>query len=144
MARALQSGIVTSSGAMPGSELPWRVISLLNVFRLLLPMLLLLVFFFDAPTHSVGNHHPGMFLAVAVGYFVFGLICIQTIARRYPPVEWQAMLQLGVDAVAMGMLIHASGGVSSGLATLLVLPTLYPRIAGRQARSMAGPRIVLS
>ena len=33
------------------------------------------------------------------------------------------MLQLGVDALAIGMLIHSSGGVSSGLATLLVLPT---------------------
>jgi two-component system sensor histidine kinase PilS (NtrC family) len=133
MARALQSGIVPASGSLPGSELPWRVISLLNIFRLLLPMLLLLVFFFDAPTHSVGGHHPGMFLAVAVGYFVFGLICIQTIARRYPSIEWQAMLQLGVDAVATGMLIHASGGVSSGLATLLVLPTgVTATIVGRR------------
>jgi two-component system sensor histidine kinase PilS (NtrC family) len=123
MARALQSGIATSNATLPGSELPWRVISLLNLFRLMLPMLLLLVFFFDAPTHSVGSRHPGMFLAVAVGYFIFGLLCIQTIASRYPAVEWQAMLQLGVDALVMGMLIHASGGVSSGLATLLVLPT---------------------
>ncbi len=33
------------------------------------------------------------------------------------------LVQLVVDAVAIGMLIHSSGGVSSGLATLLVLPT---------------------
>ncbi len=32
------------------------------------------------------------------------------------------MIQLGVDAVAMSILIHASGGISSGLATLLILP----------------------
>ncbi len=86
-------------------------------------MLLLLVFFFNAPSNSVGSQQPGLFLSVAVGYFAFGLVCIQTIQSRTPSAEWQAILQLVVDAIAISVLIHASGGVSSGLATLLVLPT---------------------
>ena len=84
MARPLQPGMATTGRTPVDADLPWRVISLLNVYRLLLPMLLLLVFFFDAPTHSVGQHQPGLFLAVAVGYFVFAVVCIQTIARRTP------------------------------------------------------------
>src|SRR5512135_2430588 len=130
MARALQSGIATPAkgGARPPSapaegDYGWRVISLVNVFRLLLPMLLLLVFFFDTPTQSIGREQPGLFLSVAVAYFAFALVCILTIQRRWPPLEWQALVQLGVDGVAMAMLIHASGGIASGLATLLVLPT---------------------
>ncbi|MGB7905083.1 MAG: ATP-binding protein [Steroidobacteraceae bacterium] len=123
MARALQTELTESGRGATGIELPWRVLSLLNVFRLLLPMLLLLVFFFNAPSNSVGAQQPGLFISVAVGYFAFGLVCIQTIQSRIPSAEWQAILQLLVDAVAMSMLIHASGGVSSGLATLLVLPT---------------------
>ncbi|MDH4166607.1 MAG: ATP-binding protein [Gammaproteobacteria bacterium] len=123
MARALQTELTESGRGTTGIELPWRVLSLLNVFRLLLPMLLLLVFFFNAPSNSVGAQQPGLFMSVAVGYFAFGLVCIQTIQSRIPSAEWQAILQLLVDAVAMSMLIHASGGVSSGLATLLVLPT---------------------
>ena len=85
-------------------------------------MLLLLVFFFDAPTRGVGSQQPGLFIGVAVLYFAFALLCIQTIQRRSPSVQWQAMIQLGVDTLAMTLLIHASGGVSSGLATLLVIP----------------------
>ena len=39
MARALKSGIAEAAGrATSNIELPWRVLSLLNVFRLLLPM----------------------------------------------------------------------------------------------------------
>lgn len=132
MAHALQPGPVSAAGSQVDVDLPWRVISLLNVFRLLAPMLLLMVFFFDAPTHSVGREHPGLFLAVAVAWFAFAVVSIQAIARRSPSLSWLAMIQIAVDAVAMALLIHASGSVSSGLATLLVLPagataTIVPR-----------------
>jgi two-component system sensor histidine kinase PilS (NtrC family) len=123
MARVLKAELTESGWGATGIELPWRVLSLLNVFRLLLPMLLLLVFFFNAPSYSVGSQQPGLFLSVAVGYFAVGLVCIHTIQSRTPSAEWQAILQLVVDAIAISVLIHASGGVSSGLATLLVLPT---------------------
>jgi two-component system sensor histidine kinase PilS (NtrC family) len=123
MPPALKPGLLDGVRPAPNVELPWRVLSLLNVFRLLLPMLLLLVFFFDAPTNSVGAHQPGMFIGTTVAYFAFALACIQTLQARTPSAEWQALAQLFVDAIAIGMMIHASGGVSSGLATLLVLPT---------------------
>jgi two-component system sensor histidine kinase PilS (NtrC family) len=120
MTRALQSGM--SMAGTPAEEQAWRVIGLLNVFRLIMPMVLLLIFFFDAPTHSVGSRHPGLFIGIAVTYFTFALVSIQTIQWRVPSSQWQAMIQLGVDMLATTLLIHASGGISSGLATLLVLP----------------------
>jgi len=116
----MESGISTGPGSV--SDLPWRVIGLLNVFRLIVPMVLLLIFFFDAPTRSVGSHRPGLFLGIAVAYFIFGIVSIQTIQRRWPSADAQALLQLAVDTLAMVLMIDASGGVSSGLGTLLVLP----------------------
>ncbi|MBP9593428.1 MAG: hypothetical protein KBE42_15255, partial [Steroidobacteraceae bacterium] len=98
-----------------GTDLPWRVIGLLNLFRLLVPMVLLLVFFFDAPTRSVGTLKPGLFLGVCVAYFAFGLVSMQAVQRRWLPPEWLALLQLGVDALAVTLVIHASGGMESGL-----------------------------
>jgi len=114
----------SSMASGPGGthDLPWRVLGLLNVFRLVVPMVLLLVFFFDAPTRSVGTHRPGLFLGISVAYFVFGIVSIQTIQRRWPAAQAQALAQLAVDTVAMVLLIHASGGISSGLGTLLILP----------------------
>ena len=116
----MQGGI--SPGPAAASDLPWRVVGLLNVFRLIVPMALLLVFFFNAPTRSVGTHQPGLFLGVCVAYFAFAVISIRTIQHRWPSAELQALVQLTADTVALVMLLHASGGVSSGLGTLLILP----------------------
>jgi len=116
-------------------DLAWRVIGLLNIFRLLVPMVLILLLFFDAPSRSVGTVLPGLFLGISVAYFTFGLVCIQPIQRRWPGAEWMALFPLAVDAVAITLLIHASGGVGSGLGTLLFLPVgataaiVKPRLA---------------
>jgi two-component system sensor histidine kinase PilS (NtrC family) len=116
-------------------DLAWRVMGLLNIYRLLVPVVLLLVFLFDSPYRSVGAVNPGLFIGICAAYFTFGLICIQAIQRRFPSVLWQALFQLSMDAIALVLLIHSSGGVSSGLATLLILPVggtaaiIEPRIA---------------
>ena len=60
--------------AAGSSDLSWRVIGLLNIFRLLVPMVLILVFFFNAPDRSVGTVHPGLFLGICVAYFTFALV----------------------------------------------------------------------
>jgi two-component system sensor histidine kinase PilS (NtrC family) len=116
-------------------ELAWRVIGLLNIFRLLVPMVLILLFFFNAPQRTVGVALPGLFLGVCVAYFTFGLVSIQPIQRRWPSAEWMALFPLAVDGLAITLLIHASGGIGSGLATLLFLPVgataaiVNPRLA---------------
>ena len=116
-------------------DLAWRVVGLLNVFRLLVPMVLILLLFFNAPNRSVGTVLPGLFLGICVAYFTFGLVCIQPIQQRWPGVEWMALFPLALDGLAMTLLIHASGGIGSGLATLLFLPVgatatiVRPRLA---------------
>ncbi len=133
MARAIEAAEIARTAEL--ADLPWRVIRLLNIFRLLVPMVLLLVFFFDAPQHSVGSRFPGAFLGTCVAWFAFGLVSISTIQRRWPNAEWQALIQLAADTIAVAFLLHASGGMSSGLATLLVLPSgatatiVKPRLA---------------
>jgi two-component system sensor histidine kinase PilS (NtrC family) len=116
-------------------DLAWRVIGLLNIYRLLVPMVLVLLLFFNAPNRSVGTALPGLFLGIAVAYFAFALVCIQPIQRRWPGAEWMALFPLAVDGISLTLLIHASGGIGSGLATLLFLPVgataaiVRPRLA---------------
>ena len=65
-------------------DLAWRVIGLLNIYRLLVPMVLILLLFFNAPNRSVGTALPGLFLGISVAYFAFALVCIQPIQKRWP------------------------------------------------------------
>ncbi len=124
------------TSGLPG-DLAWRVITLLNIFRLLVPMLLILLFLFNTPTRSVGTDSPGLFLGVCVAYFAFALVAIQPIQRHWPTVQWMALFPLAVDTAAILLLIHASGGVGSGLATLFFLPV------GATA-AIVGPRMALA
>jgi two-component system sensor histidine kinase PilS (NtrC family) len=116
-------------------DLAWRVIALLNIFRLLVPMVLIVLLYFNAPNRSVGTALPGLFLGICVVYFTFALVCIQPIQRRWPGAEWMALFPLAMDGLAITLLIHASGGIGSGLATLLFLPVgatatiVRPRLA---------------
>ena len=119
--KSISSGSPGTPAAL-AAEFPWRVLGLMNVFRLVAPMVLLLVFFFDAPRRSVGTQSPGLFIGICAAYFSFGLDSIQVLQRRWPSVQWIALFQVAVDAVAITLLIHASGGVTSGLGTLLILP----------------------
>ncbi len=125
----------TTEPAAP-AEFQWRVLGLMNVFRLTAPMVLLLVFLFDAPNRSIGTQNPGLFIGICAAYFAFGLVSLQPIRRRWPSLQWLALLQVAVDVIAIVLLIHASGGASSGLATLLILP------AGATA-TIVSPRLAL-
>jgi two-component system sensor histidine kinase PilS (NtrC family) len=133
MARSIEAlGLAQSAEQV---DLPWRVIGLLNIYRLLAPMVLLLVFFFDSPRESVGSHLPGLFVGICAAWFAVALVSIGTIQRRWPGAQWQALILLAIDTIAVTLLIHASAGASSGLATMLVLPSgatatiVKPRIA---------------
>ncbi|MFO1392154.1 MAG: ATP-binding protein [Steroidobacteraceae bacterium] len=118
------------------ADLPWRVLGLLNIFRLTVPMVLLLVFFFDAPRRSVGAHSPGLFIGICAAYFAFGLVSTQPVQRRWPSAEWLALFQLAVDMAAILAFVHSSGGASSGLGMLLIVP------AGGTA-TIVSPRLAL-
>jgi two-component system, NtrC family, sensor histidine kinase PilS len=106
------------------SDLAWRVIGLLNLYRLLVPLTLIAMQIFARPAWSLANERSSVFLAVCIAYFTAAVLLV--IARR---LQWSslrivALVNASVDAVAIGFILYASGGVTSGLAILLVLPVL--------------------
>ena len=101
--------------------LAWRVLALVNLFRLLVPMLFAILYGTIGST-SVGQEHPLLFAAVALFYFLFAVVCIASIRRRWLGIQTQAVASVCVDVVAIALLTYASGGMNSGLAALLVLP----------------------
>ena len=70
----------------------------------------------------VGQIYPALFVGVLTAYFLFAIVSISSLRRRWPAVTTQVLLHVITDLVAINLLTYASGGLISGLAVLLILP----------------------
>ena len=112
------------------ADLARRVTSLLNLYRLLVTVVLVGALLLAGRSSAA---HPLLFLATCASYFgaAAGLIVFRRLSRKAPPLT---PLANGVlDATVIGLILYASGGVSSGFGILLVLPVLaLTLLAGRR------------
>ncbi len=111
-----------ASTATAPSDLAWRVIGLVNLYRLLVPLVLLAVQWLGGPQLAMLTTQPEMLLSICIGYFFVGVLMV--VARRlsWPSIRRVALLNATVDAVAIALILYSCGGVVSGLGILLVLP----------------------
>jgi two-component system sensor histidine kinase PilS (NtrC family) len=118
-------------------DLTWRVLTTLNAIRVLIAVGLLALFFAGGEHPIFGERNPTMFSATAAGYLVFALVSVMSLHMRWLPLGVQSVTQSVVDIVAIIILMHASGGIESGLGGLLiifigagslVLPLRFPTI----------------
>ncbi|MEM9383651.1 MAG: HAMP domain-containing sensor histidine kinase [Pseudomonadota bacterium] len=129
----VQPSAVASEAATPvgfdAAEVPhgptdfqWRVLSLLNGFRLLVVVLLLALFYLPTGPRAVGSAAPLLFLVTILLYLILAVGSVYLIARREPAPSAQVYLQVLGDILAIATLVYASGGIASGLGNLLVVP----------------------
>jgi two-component system sensor histidine kinase PilS (NtrC family) len=118
--RSLRSDALLQ-GAMEETDLTWRVLGTLNIFRLILGAVLLGLFFAGGDPRFFGERYPALFSATGAGYLVFAIISGLAIRHRWVTAGPQILTQVTVDIAAIVILMHASGGISSGLGGLLVV-----------------------
>src|SRR5215469_5777045 len=106
------------------SDLAWRVIGLLNLYRVLVPLLLLAMLHFGDAGWGLTPARPQLFEGACIAYFTAAVLLI--IARRlhWSSLRIVALVNASVDALAIAFILYAAGGVASGLAILLVMPVL--------------------
>lgn len=102
-------------------ELGWRILITLNAFRLLISTSLLLLFVVDTEPHFFGETKPTLFAATAAGYLVFAILSAVSLRHRWVPRNVLATTQLIADIGAIALLMHASGGIATGLGGLLII-----------------------
>jgi two-component system sensor histidine kinase PilS (NtrC family) len=102
-------------------DFAWRVLILLNLFRLSVGALLLAVFYLVSAPRIVGDTGPAMAQRALIGLLLAGCVFLVLLHRRQPNLAWQTYLQFATDLVAVMLLLHASGGVSSGLGGMLIV-----------------------
>ena len=118
-----QSTLNLTSGqaADSANEFHWRALSSLGVFRLFIGVMLMAVFLSSDSPRFFGEENPTLFLLTLLIWFAFAVIGAVACSRRSIAVEFLTQLQLLFDIAAIVTLMLASGGISSGIAGLLII-----------------------
>jgi len=104
------------------SDLAWRVVGLVNLYRLLIAGGLFIASQISTVQDLLDIQQPTALAVICAVYFLAG---IGLIALRRLPFTGLRLLTLThalVDSVAISLILWASGGVNSGLGILLLLP----------------------
>jgi two-component system sensor histidine kinase PilS (NtrC family) len=104
------------------TDLAWRVIGLVNLYRLLVPPALYALFAFAGANSSLGEARPPLFLWTCIVYLAAGVAIVVGGRRLLPNLRVTTFVHAMVDAIAISLLMFASGGVASGIGILFVVP----------------------
>jgi two-component system, NtrC family, sensor histidine kinase PilS len=110
-----------SAASQRHADLAGRIVGLANLYRLLAALVLLAVHWLTLPTPAFGALMPGLFVLTLAVYFALGVV-LTINARRWTNRRLLVLCYALVDTAAIAMLLYTSGGVTSGLAILLVIP----------------------
>ena len=99
----------------------WRPLFYFSLYRCTLALLLLLLVLWGVMPRDEGQLYPRLFRWVIAGYLVYALLATAAVQQRWARLERQVAVQIFLDIVAITLLVHAAGGLSSGFGLLLVV-----------------------
>lgn len=113
----------------------WAPLRLLNLYRLTLSAVAMLVCVANIAPSPLASESFSLFFNVSAIYLLFSLLNIITIRKQWPRFDFQVYSHVFADITAIILLLHASGGVTSGLGILLIIAVAGGSllIAGRAA-----------
>ncbi len=100
----------------------WRPLHLLNLYRLLISGIFASLFFSGMILNPFGNTYPELFEIISLAYFSGSILIGITIRWHWPALWLQTHSHIIFDFCAILLIMHASGGVKSGVGLLLILP----------------------
>jgi len=117
----------------------WKPLEFLNTFRFLISFMLITLIYSTILIAPFGSRDHELFFAVSAAYLALSVIYALMLRWRQPRFTIQVAIQLGTDVIAIILLMHASGGVSSGVGNLLIITVTSGSIVlkGRHAMLFA-------
>lgn len=100
---------------------PWYPLRLLSLYRIFIALLLGALFFSGIGKNILGTVDPKLFGVTSTLYLVLAFFWMLAVHIRFPTYDTQAYTQIAGDIGLITLLMHASGGISSGLGILLVV-----------------------
>ncbi len=99
----------------------WKPLEFLNAYRFLISAFFATLFYTDLLFPPLASMNRPLFFNVSVAYLLLSVIFALMLRRQRPGFKVQASLQLITDIAVTILLMHASGGVNSGVGNLLII-----------------------
>lgn len=113
---------VTDANANAGSPPRFGPLTIYGYYRVFLAAALLLLFIVNLDrAERLGSYRPDMYLAASVAYLVAAVLSTLLVRLVSSSEQVQGALLIAIDILSLTVLAHASGGVSSTVAPLLVV-----------------------
>ncbi len=101
---------------------PYDLLKIYTYYRTLLGSLLLIMFELQFAPKVLGNDNPALFFYTSAIYTTINCMTLIVMWQlKFSPSQRKLFSSLVVDAVAISLLMHASGGAASGLGYLLLV-----------------------
>lgn len=112
-----------SHSLLQSSPEAWYRLRLFNYFRVSLALFFITIYINGWLLELIptGYSHPALFITTAVIYLTVSLFFITSIFRRKPGLDTQIIVHTIADIACITLLMHATGGVRSGLGMLLII-----------------------
>jgi two-component system sensor histidine kinase PilS (NtrC family) len=102
------------------SDAFWRSLFYFNVYRIIVAITLMAAVMMFGDGIPFGSYSRNTFLYANVGYVIFSLLSFAAVIPRKPYFTVQLTVQICADIFFIVLLMHASGGIGSGLGLLLL------------------------
>ncbi|WP_151703795.1 sensor histidine kinase [Nitrincola alkalilacustris] len=113
----------------------WRPLRIFNAYRLFLAALFVFLIHFGFQQAPLASTSEQLFSQASLAYLIFGFAAIVPLWLRWPRYLLQVSAHIGADILIIVVLMHASGGVGSGVGMLLVvsIAIVSTMVTGRQS-----------
>lgn len=125
--------------ALEQTETSWRALRLFSGYRLFLASILFFVVYLQLPPDFLGKKYPALYQIISFSYLLLAVILLILSSWQWGVFVTQCSIQLLIDVLALALIIHASGGLQTGLGALLVVIVVAggALIPGRMAAFIA-------
>lgn len=97
-----------------------RLLRIYNYYRIVLSLVLAFTYLSDSNTKFIRLDHPDLFAVCTGLYALINIIMAAQLRDKYQVHPRQFVLTILIDITALTLLTYASGGVSQGLANLMI------------------------
>lgn len=98
-----------------------RAIRVINVFRFILSIIFVVFYTYADKFHLLSNENPSLFFSLALAYLLFSISLLIITPVKSPTLLFFHPIQIVIDILFIIMLMHAAGGIQSGLGLLLII-----------------------